>query len=730
MTTVALAGCRPEPLAAYLKALGVLRLVHGQADTAAAGWWEGDTFRLESALDADGLVDFLVEQYRPTPVLSPWNRDTGFKEAGSTATKTLLEVEGSSDPRFATYRAAIGVVRGLRADPRWGDRPKHEQVSLLRNHLPDDALDWLDAAIVLRPEKPAFPALLGSGGNLGRLELSPTFMARLLQVLDPAPKSVAASRAWITAALFETGSPALRSDPVGQFDPGSAGGIRADAVGAGKAVTNPWDLVLVIEGTMVWAGGVARRLGGTTSLASIPFTVVPTAVGYASLSPVEKARAELWAPLWSRPLGMPALGRLFAEGRISWSARQARSGLDAVRAMCTLGVDAGIGSFVRHLVADRMGQSPLAVPVGRFEVRPRPSVAVLSTVDRWAERFGRAAATPSAPTSWKRAATRLERAVFTAASGKPRHLQEVLIELAAAESVAGQTQRARADGTVPPVRWLPVSEWLPALDDGSPELRLAASLAIARDGAVRPQSVAAGLLRSIVRPISAIERHGDRFADVEWSYGEAIVPGLGRRPIAEVLADALVVRSEAERAAPDDEEPASGWCEPWFPAAVPAATGDAEALAAGRVDLARISDLVCALLLLSPEPRFAGHRWTTPGPLPALAVPAWRVLAPFYSSNRVGRLGQPIPLRPRSGWARRLVADNCAGVLADALLRWEQAGFKPVYRRRAVEALAVGIDGRRLAAALLCGATRSDVRMAAGAVVQPESEEPSEGDHA
>ena len=38
--TVELTGCTPIPLAHYLKALGILRLVSEQVDTDATGWWK------------------------------------------------------------------------------------------------------------------------------------------------------------------------------------------------------------------------------------------------------------------------------------------------------------------------------------------------------------------------------------------------------------------------------------------------------------------------------------------------------------------------------------------------------------------------------------------------------------------------------------------------------------------------------------------------------------------
>ncbi len=174
MTALVLAGCRPEPLGSYLKALGVFRLVASQADRTATAWWDSDRSCLDSALARDDLVEFLVESYQPTPVLSPWNKDAGFKETSSTATTTLLRIEATEDPRFNAYRQAILVVRQLRARPDWQTLSKQDQVALLRNSLPDAALDWLSASIVVGPERLVYPAVLGTGGNFGRFELSPT----------------------------------------------------------------------------------------------------------------------------------------------------------------------------------------------------------------------------------------------------------------------------------------------------------------------------------------------------------------------------------------------------------------------------------------------------------------------------------------------------------------------------------------------------------------------------
>ena len=101
-------GCAPAPLAHYLKALGILRLLAEQADSAARGWWEGDHFRLATKLDREDLQKFFLHDYRPTPLVSPWNKGAGFfseKDPG------LSPLEESKSRRFADFRSGIKASR-------------------------------------------------------------------------------------------------------------------------------------------------------------------------------------------------------------------------------------------------------------------------------------------------------------------------------------------------------------------------------------------------------------------------------------------------------------------------------------------------------------------------------------------------------------------------------------------------------------------------------------------
>ena len=71
-------GCAPTPLANYLKALGVLRVIAEQLDPGTRGYWEGERFVLASNKSEPELLTFFLEQYAPTPLVAPWNKGSGF----------------------------------------------------------------------------------------------------------------------------------------------------------------------------------------------------------------------------------------------------------------------------------------------------------------------------------------------------------------------------------------------------------------------------------------------------------------------------------------------------------------------------------------------------------------------------------------------------------------------------------------------------------------------------
>jgi CRISPR-associated protein Csx17 len=106
-----LKSCSPEPLASYLKALGILRLVVEQnADCEARGWWQDEHFCLLTKLARDDLEAFFLDRYEPTPLLSPWNKGCGFFKANDPG---LAPLESSQAARFAGFRRGVTESRRL-----------------------------------------------------------------------------------------------------------------------------------------------------------------------------------------------------------------------------------------------------------------------------------------------------------------------------------------------------------------------------------------------------------------------------------------------------------------------------------------------------------------------------------------------------------------------------------------------------------------------------------------
>ena len=101
-------GCAPAPLAHYLKALGILRLVAEQADENVRGWWKGNRFLLATGLTKEELEGFFVREYQPTPFVSPWNKGAGFFSEEDSGIHPL---ENSTSRRFESFRSGIEASR-------------------------------------------------------------------------------------------------------------------------------------------------------------------------------------------------------------------------------------------------------------------------------------------------------------------------------------------------------------------------------------------------------------------------------------------------------------------------------------------------------------------------------------------------------------------------------------------------------------------------------------------
>lgn len=563
---VVLPGCTPEPLMAYLKALGILRLVSEQKDADARGWWSNDVFWLRSPVlfhrqNSDRqigseLVEFFLKEYRPTPLLAPWNAGSGFylkwdeKKASfkkREASDALLAIESSTAERFHPYRAQVAAVKRRlqeRADPIdpdkqvaearvWGQREgwskrrgdsevkklldgqmllcmngralalkkvdKDRLILDVRSCVLDDAaIRWIDSAFVIRTgqKKNRIEApLLGSGGNIGNSDFSTRFMGALASSLPLRDDAAPGdeSVALLHGALFGGATHGLAGTAVDQFDPGHAGGANMHQGMEAASRLNPWDYIFMLEGAIVLQSASSRRLATDVSGSVFPFSVESTAAGFTSPG-LDETRGEQWLPLWHRASTSSEIETLLAEGRSYVGRRQARTATDFARAASSLGVDRGIRQFVRVQYQKRFGDNYLANVLGRVDTVPRAPVDLLCEIDGWLDRFRRqVSSAKDAPARFGRVLRSIDSAVFDFCRyGGSCFFQRILVALGRAEHELATAERFREKHKLRPVGELSPA-WLNAANDASPEWAVALGLAALYDPEYKVGPVRANL---------------------------------------------------------------------------------------------------------------------------------------------------------------------------------------------------------------------------------------------
>ena len=571
-------GCRPTPLASYLKALGVLRLISSPAnhvsaeaaDPSARGWWENECFHLRTTLNRDALLHFFLHDYAPSPIIAPWNGGSGFYGKDNKDGFDPLAAEHVAE-RFKSISTAIKHAartidaQGLTKRPE--GTAKVELVAMLRAELDESALVWLDAVLALSGGHLAYPELLGTGGNDGRLDFTNNFARRLVSRARPVGLFDASSGepSVEAAELLEDSLlavPVLGLCPaaVGQFAPGSAGGPNATNGYSADSEVNSWDFVLVLEGATAFSGAATRRhqsafgsnRSGTTtrSGASFPFTVRAVGAGWGGVEAADEndARAEFWAPIWTRPARALEVDSLLGEGRAVLNERAARDGLDFARAAASLGVSRGFGEFERFGFLMRAGRTYLATPLGRRTVAWSAGARLAADLDSggWLDRVRRVGRNDDEPGAARRAIKLLEDALFGLLSSTTatREAERVVIAVGQVVGWLAFSPSGRKAIDAPPP--LLSSAWIRHADDGSPEFRVAAALA-----AVGLPALAHSTQGSEVRDPEAPEPDGHGAGEGSSAVGEtasavqsARASGQGRSNVSPPMASHLAPLDE------------------------------------------------------------------------------------------------------------------------------------------------------------------------------------------
>lgn len=748
-----LPGCTPEPLMSYLKALGVFRLVAEQADPDARGHWEGNTFSVTTTLGEQELIGFFVERYRPTSIVVPWSGSDFFAVRGPrgkvTFTKTptgarVIEAFlASTSDRLAAYRAVIRLALealaacGITGKADLGRaETKAGYIRYLRAVAPEPLVDWIDAAAVLLQGRASFSVLLGSGGGSdGNTHFSDNFMQNLWEMLPdfdqqrpPRSMPVAARSAELLRAAL-MGLPAQdlafkRTSSL--FDSGAVGGPNATQGFEREALANPWNVILGLEGTLLFAGAAVKRFGmQDRGMPSFPFQFRLIASGRDGTAGKDALGREVWLPLWDRPAALAEIRHMLGEGRAQVGGRTARNGSDMARAVASLGVDRGVAAFWRYgIVKGRVGGENYntAIALGRFDVRVREHVDLLREVDRWLERY-RGACGNEAPARFLTTLRRIDAAILDYCRyGGPSRFLEILCALGEAEHHLALSEHWRSENRLPPI-WPLSPDWIPAANDGTTEFALALALAGLHDAERK-----LGPIRANLEPVAlgvspeggAVARWTEKDRSVTWTSAD----------LATNLAATLERRVLDGRRLGCAHLPIQFYCG--------ASLDTVAAFLCGAVDAERTAELLRGLVLIDqqrarrmgrPYPRMPGDEGAAPplprvyGLLKLLFLPGDLVVESGGDARpraRLARAGEHgIHIAAESRVVPLLRAGRVGEACSIAARRLRISGLRP--KMDGLEAGA-GLSGVLLAAALLVPLRERGLRALFDLVIHADAE--------
>jgi CRISPR-associated protein Csx17 len=709
--------------------MGIFRIVAEQADPLAQGFWRNGVFVLSSKLAQDEIAEFFLNHYRPTPVIVPWSGGDFFNVSVRAKTVSYSKTPSSSkiieaflatsNDRLADYRTALHCALsaldrcGISRKEDMGDKTrKRSYIEALRNISKDNVVDWIDCCAILTEEKASFSALLGSGGGSdGNTHFSDNFMQNLWEILPDfdvqRKRPSGSSRALLENALYGAHTNALVANRTSSlYDAGACGGANSGQGFERISLANPWDFVLCIEGSFLFAGAISRRqTAGETSRAAFPFQVRLTATISDSSVEKETAGKEIWLPLWEKKALYKEIVAVFTEGRASIGTKPVERGVDFARATAGLGVDRGIRSFNRYaIVKGRIGGENYntSAQLGRFDVKDLPDVGLLREIDPWIDRFRLALSEEKAPHRFKSALHRIERAIYSFCQyGGVSRFAGILCALGQAEHELSCGETFRKDKYLRPLAGLSPA-WLEAADDGSKEFEIALALA-----GIDDVDHKIGPLRTNLEPVGmAGIKQGSTSATWEESTKSAVWNSTNLvRNLSAVLERRLM---EAER---------EGCNQLPLVSRRDASLQAISAFIAGEVDDRRIAELLWGLVLIDHrQPYLRLSRQ----PIDAPPIPRAYALLKLLFSPR------PFPVETGDVWIKPEMAilpllrgNRPADACAIAIRRLRASGLIPMTQKASQNRELFVPNPLRLAAALLIPISSQDIETLKNMVIRP-----------
>jgi len=497
------------PLSSYLAAIGLLRIVGEQLDSGAQGFWRGGQLHLETDTSIERIAEFLAHEYKPSPCITPWNKDSGFPKG--TPAKEFRNLNG---PRFEEIRRIVDTAAALM--PHFapaGSNENNAKASLLealdRTGDSDAWSAWLGTCAVTFYNKKGelvarFPAILGgTGGAFGRADFGLKFV-KALQVAQPEHFIAAILGSDQPDRMIKDGD-SLIYDTASRCDGQQGYGVATQDTQTSKdGKANPAILILLAEGMALFEGYAMRtapdgEASDGSQHAAFTLAVEHNSSGHPSSSWLENdgnQSEELWCPLWDEPCHYSDVRDALRRIALLPLPRQLRTGTDLALFASRLGRRLNLSGFARYCFPARIGQGtkiPSLIEVFPLIDAQPDRTDALAGVVQLASRLRSHAKNKNIPSSYRHAAERVvaEVEVVAGGSGSYAELLRRLLTWRRQEEVS-QVERKPTEKTARSL-WLSFQfgarprplppEWFSLLErelDG-PEWRLALAIGTGHD---------------------------------------------------------------------------------------------------------------------------------------------------------------------------------------------------------------------------------------------------------
>lgn len=309
LAAIPLPGLRQDSLGTYLASLGLLRVLAGTWPEVRIAWKDEVLHVVAGPDSLDALLDQLVNVATKNKWM-PYERGWVQKQKESTKHK--------SGAPLADWQA----------------------------HASEHYLELFAAHVVPR-DRAHFNPLLGSGGNAGKRAFLDGWKKAIGELKQELDKESGQARE-------ELGSLLMGEPVTWLLEKLNAASWFSDAnklYNSGhspyrEGLMSPWAMALACEGLPFFAGAASRRLGARArAVGAFPF--VTQAAAPSTGGEAGHDNAEVWAPVWDRPMTLPEVRALFARGRAEVRGRSALTPAAFATAVVERGVDAGISGFLR-----------------------------------------------------------------------------------------------------------------------------------------------------------------------------------------------------------------------------------------------------------------------------------------------------------------------------------------------------------------------------------------------